>query len=130
NPQQLIGHKKILDHSFYMDASAVDTFQYIYNFSPYPVGFCPQAYLSVAASYWYRVIDGCGVEKHFSQDTLGVSGPIISFGQQPPVVSSSGQKEYAILEKGKHSIHKELSVDFDHIQTGVAGFMALSADSN
>ena len=35
--QQLINHSKILDKSFYMDVNGVDTIQYLYSFTPYPV---------------------------------------------------------------------------------------------
>ena len=119
NPQQVVGNQRILDHNFFMDFGAVDSFQYIYNFLPYPT-FCPNKYLSVAASYWYRMFDDCGVEKYYESDTLGINGVVDSMVRSYP-----GIKKDTFLDQGKYSVHKELTVDMNNVYAAVDSFMIL-----
>ncbi|MFA6057866.1 MAG: RHS repeat-associated core domain-containing protein [Taibaiella sp.] len=123
--QQVLGNKIILDKNFFNDAGGNNLAQYIYTFKPFPT-FCPGKYLTVAARYDYTIFDECGNIDLDTGGVLGISG-VTSSGS--PVTTSTAQIPF-YMEKGKHSLHKELTINTDDVDVAVDQFMALSPAEN
>jgi RHS repeat-associated protein len=123
--QQVMGNKIILDKNFFNDAGGNNLAQYIYTFKPFPT-FCPGKYLTVAARYDYTIFDECSTIDLDTGGVLGISG-VTSSGS--PVTTSTAQIPF-YMEKGKHSLHKELTVNTDQVDVAVDQFMALSPAEN
>jgi len=124
-PQQTVGNKRIADKSFYMDVKGLDTLQYVFEFAPYAVCLSPASYLSVKAGYELHVNDNCGTEVYRDGGTLGYTGVLNS----PQVVPYPTAKVPLWLEKGKHSVHKELTVNLEDIYAAVDSFMYKPANA-
>lgn len=123
--QQVMGNKKILDKNFFNDAGGNNQSQYIYTFAPYPT-FCTGKYLSVKARYDYSVFDECGLIQLDTGGTLGTTGVVLSGN---PVTDSSDHIPF-YMEKGKHSLHKELTINTNEVEQAVDEFMAMSPEEN
>ncbi len=123
--QQVMGNKKILDKNFFNDAGGNNLARYVYAFTPYQT-FCPGKYLSVKARYDYSVFDECGAIKLKTGGTLGTTGVVLSGA---PITDSSAQIPF-YMEKGKHSLHKELKINTDDVAEAVDAFMGMKPEDN
>ena len=124
-PQQIVGNKKIADKNFYMDVAGPDTVQYEYTFNPFLVcsnsNGSSKKYLSVDASYWYKVFDKCGVKVYEEDSILGYTGVVTDATGVPFV----GARNLINLDQGEHSLHKELTVDLASVYAAVDSFMLM-----
>lgn len=118
-PQQIVGNKRIANKSFYMDVDGNDNVEYIYKFTPFPIANCPNKYLSVKAAYNYSIIDECGNQRYAESNVLGYTGVVSSATGTP---YSSGGHGVA-LNKGKHILNKELTINLDDVDVAVDSFM-------
>ncbi len=118
-PQQIVGNKRIANKSFYMDVDGNDNVEYIYKFTPFPIANCPNKYLSVKAAYNYSIIDECGNQKYAESNVLGYTGVVSSATGTP---YSSGRQPVQ-LNKGKHILNKELTINLDDVDVAVDSFM-------
>ncbi|WP_157977300.1 RHS repeat domain-containing protein, partial [Taibaiella helva] len=123
--QQISGNKKILDKNFFNDVAGNNQSQYIYTFRPFPT-FCNGTFLSVKARYDYSIFDECGKLRVDTGGTLGTTGPVFS----GTALSDSSDIVPFFLETGKHSLHKELTINRDDVAAAVEGFIRLSPDKN
>ncbi|KAA5532228.1 hypothetical protein F0919_15630 [Taibaiella lutea] len=124
--QQIIGNKRILDKNFFNEAAGNNTAKYVYKFKPFET-FCIGKYLTVKAQYDYRIFDECGVIVAHSDSVLGYSGVVtsgsqVAFEQTPPLGF--------YMEKGTHSLHKELTINTDDVAFAVDTFMSLPTTEN
>jgi hypothetical protein len=120
--QQIIGNKRILDKNFFNEASGNNTARYVYSFKPFAT-FCSGKYLTVRAKYDYSIFDECGIVRAHKDSVLGITGVVTS----PAVINASDSPALGFyMEKGKHSLHKELTVNTDEVEKAVDSFMALA----
>ena len=118
SPQKIIGHNRILDKDFYMDAEGNDTIQYVYSFTPYPTG-CSNSYLSIKASYAYNIIDQCGIQQFARSGTIGNTGVVTTATPVP----YTGSRDALFLGQGKFNLHKTLFVNINDVYAAVDSFM-------
>lgn len=119
--QQTIGNKIILDKNFYNEASGNNTALYKFTFTPFQT-FCWDKYLSVKAKYDYSIFNECGTIIAQQDSIIGVTG--VTADALPPF---TGATLPFFMEKGKHSLHKELTINTDDIAMAVDSFMSLPA---
>jgi RHS repeat-associated protein len=123
--QQYIGNKIILDKLFFNDANGNNTSRYIYKFTPWQT-FCPGKFLSVKAAYKYSIINECGSIISQSSGGLGNTG-VYTSGTATDFTSPLNA---FVMDKGKHSVHKELTVNLDEVNKAVDSFLAMSPAQN
>lgn len=117
--QLTVGNSISLERSFYMDVSGNSNLQYVYEFQPMSVDWCPNSYLSVDADYYYYLTDKCGQVVFSEQNTLGTTGVQYSANT---VTDSKTTPVY--LEKGEHTVKKVLTIDVDDAYEAVDSFMS------
>lgn len=117
-PQQIINNTRIAHKSFFMDVTANSFVEYEYKFTPFATG-CPDKYLSVSASYDYTIIDQCGNVDTSDAGILGYTG-VVSADTGVPYPTG---RVPVFLEKGKHTLDKTLTVNFDDVYAAVDSFL-------
>jgi len=123
--QSVAGNRIILDKTYFNDAAANNTAQYIYNFTPYPT-FCPGTYLSVKSAFDYSIFDECGTQEGADSGVLGTTGAVFSGS----LVSYTAPVRTFFLTQGRHSVHKELTINMDEVDNAVDSFLALTKAKN
>lgn len=124
-PQQTIGNKRILDKLFFNDAAGNVTAQYQVTMKPFPT-FCAGKFLNVAMNYDYKIFDECGTVVANQNGLLGSTG--VSNSASPFAYTSPLNSFF--MQQGKHSLHKELTVNTDDVGKAVDQFMALTPAEN
>lgn len=115
----ILPNMKVYSGSFYMDFASAVNIKYEYDFQPFTVCSSPYLGLTVKGSYDYTVHDDCGVEKLHKNGIIGTTG-VTTTPTIPPAVSS----DMVSLEKGKHTVNKNLTISVDEIYAAVDSFMA------
>jgi RHS repeat-associated protein len=118
--QQIIGNKRILDKNFFNEADGNNTAQYVYSFKPFAT-FCSNKYLTVRAKYDYTIFDECGVVKAHKDSLIGITGVVSS----PALITTTQTPPLGFhMDKGKHSLHKELTINVEDVDKAVDSLMA------
>jgi hypothetical protein len=124
--QQIIGNKRILDKNFFNEANGNNTAQYVYSFKPFQT-FCAGKYLTVKSKYDYTIFDECGIVKAHKDSVIGITGVVTS----PNVITTTQTPPLGFyMDKGKHSLHKELTVSVDEVDKAIDTFMAQAVTDN
>lgn len=117
--QLVVGNQKKYNGNYFMDMDALVNIKYEYTFQPYTV--CPSPYLglSVKGSFDYKITDDCGVLRLHKLGPLGETGVTTDPTAHPATTSTD-----TVLNKGKYTIDKTLSIATDDIYAAVDSFFA------
>ncbi|MBS1586001.1 MAG: hypothetical protein JSS82_10710 [Bacteroidetes bacterium] len=118
NIQVPIDHIWSLDKSFFVEAEGNHTLQYTINVPPFPV--CGgDEYLTIGASYDYKVFDNCGNVLMSQADTLGVTGE----WHTPVVNNLNAAANTAYLGAGAYYLSKNMTYNMDSVGVAVDKFL-------
>ncbi|HYD22721.1 MAG TPA: hypothetical protein VEB40_14665, partial [Flavipsychrobacter sp.] len=105
------------NHNFFVEVEGYHTAQYSVIIPPFQP--CPGWYLTIGASYDYKMTDQCGTIKMQKAETIGQTG----VSTTPTSNSIMGTPQSAYLELGPYNLVKNMTYSMDSVEAAVDLFI-------